>query len=111
MIFVRKIDGNGMFVEDALVSELTEFTVETPCPSGFHKPKWDGAQWIEGMSQSEIDALKNVAHTPTTGEKLAALQAENDTLKDQLNEATISGAATSQNLSDFMDFYFTSNPE
>ena len=48
MIYVRIIDSNGYFVCDDFVDELTEFTVETPCPDGFYLPKWDGTQWVEG---------------------------------------------------------------
>ena len=58
MKFVRIIDENGMFIEDAFVSELTDRTIETPCPSGFYRPKWDGAKWVEGLTQAEIDAIK-----------------------------------------------------
>ncbi|MDF2881667.1 MAG: hypothetical protein K0R54_2224 [Clostridiaceae bacterium] len=60
MKFVRKIDENGMFIEDTFVEELTEFTIETPCPQGFYNPRWDGEKWVEGMSQAEIDAIKNM---------------------------------------------------
>ena len=46
--FVRIIDENGLFVCDDFVDELTEFTIETPCPDGFYLPRWDGEKWIEG---------------------------------------------------------------
>ena len=49
------------FIEDTFVEELTEFTIETPCEGGFYKPKWNGKKWIEGLTQIEIDAIKNVA--------------------------------------------------
>jgi len=68
MNFVHIIDSNGLFVEDAFVNELTEFTIEIPVPDGFYKPKWDGSQWIEGLTQAEIDALKNVIIEPTEAE-------------------------------------------
>jgi hypothetical protein len=60
MIFVRKIDEQGYFIEDDFVEDITEFTIETPVPQGFYKPKWNGAEWIEGLTQSEIDAIKNI---------------------------------------------------
>lgn len=64
--FVRIIDENGFFVCDEFVDEITEFTIETPCPDGFYRPKWDGTQWIEGGTApepiqpepSEIDRLR-----------------------------------------------------
>ena len=57
-MFVRIVDENGFFIEDAFVDELTEFTIETPCPAGFYKPKWDGENWVEGLTQAEIDVIK-----------------------------------------------------
>ena len=79
MKFVRIIDENRMFVEDAFVEELTEFTIETPCPSGFYHPKWNGEQWVEGMSQSEIDAIKaSVVVEPTIDERVDAVETDVD---------------------------------
>ena len=60
MIYVRLIDDKGLFIEDAFVEELTEFTVETLCTEGFYKPKWNGKKWIEGLTQTDIDIIKNV---------------------------------------------------
>ena len=73
--FVRIIDNNGFFVEDAFVDELTEFTIETPCPDGFYLPKWDGTQWVEGKTADEIAAMKNVAETPSLEKQVADLSA------------------------------------
>ena len=61
MKYVRIIDENGLFLEDGFVEELTQFTIETPCNVGFHRPKWDGLQWGEGLTDEEI--IKNM---PTT---------------------------------------------
>jgi len=70
MYFARIIDENGFFVCDDFVDELTEFTIETLCPQGFYKPKWDGTKWVEGLTQEEIDAIKNVEIEPTETEIL-----------------------------------------
>ena len=59
MKFVRKIDDNGYFIEDAFVEEITEFTIETPCSQGLYKPKWNGNEWVEGLTQDEIDNIKS----------------------------------------------------
>lgn len=59
MIFVRLIDENGMFISDGFVEGLTEFTIETPCPSGFYHPKWNGEEWVEGLTEEEIQAIKD----------------------------------------------------
>ena len=74
-MFVRIIDNNGFFIEDAFVDELTEFTIETPCPAGFYLPKWDGTQWIEGKTADEIAATKaSVVVEPTAEERISALE-------------------------------------
>ncbi len=75
MEYVRIIDENGLFVEDAFVEELTEFTIETPCPPGFYLPKWDGTQWVEGKTAEEIAAIKASAEmVQTPEERIAQLE-------------------------------------
>ena len=76
MYFVRMIDEQGKFVMDAFVDELTQYTIEEPCPAGFYHPKWDGSQWIEGLTQEQIDAIKaqSTPVEPTLEERLQALE-------------------------------------
>ena len=74
-MFVRIIDPNGYFIEDAFVDELTELTIETPCPSGFYLPKWDGTAWVEGGTAEEIAAIQaSVVVEPTAEERISALE-------------------------------------
>lgn len=73
-MFIHVVDSEGLFVEDAFVDELTAFTIEAPVPDGFYKPKWDGSQWIEGLTQSEIDNIKNVNSEPTEAERITVLE-------------------------------------
>lgn len=70
MYFVRIIDENGLFIRDDFVEELTELTIETQCEGGFYKPKWNGKEWIEGLTQTEIDTIKNVQVPKTEIEEL-----------------------------------------
>ena len=72
-MFVRIIDENGFFLEDAFVEELTERTIPVPCPDGFYLPKWDGEKWVEGKTQAEIDAIKSIPIPPTQDEVIADL--------------------------------------
>ena len=73
--FVRIIDENGLFVEDAFVDELTEFTIETPCPDGFYLPKWDGEKWVEGKTADEIAAIQaDVTVEKTDSERISDLE-------------------------------------
>lgn len=61
-----KIDANG-FLLDLVGVEITpenpdpeppEGFVHLPNPLNFHKPKWDGEQWVEGATQEELDAIE-----------------------------------------------------
>ena len=74
MIYVRVIDETGLFIEDTFVDELTEFTIETPCPAGFYKPKWDGESWVEGATQEYIDSLQPTPQEPSIDDRISALE-------------------------------------
>lgn len=84
-----KIDDNGFFVEDVikdkypLITETqvidgveTEVQIKDPqyistqCQGGLYKPKWDGEKWVEGLTQEEIEEIKNTPKIPTTEELL-----------------------------------------
>ena len=67
--FVRIIDSNGLFVCDDFVDELTESTIETPCPGGFYWPRWDGEKWVEGGTAPEPTTPE-----PTTEDRLASVE-------------------------------------
>jgi len=58
MFYVRIIDENGFFVCDSFVDELSKNTIKIPCPDGLYRPKWNGAKWVEGLTQAEIDTIK-----------------------------------------------------
>lgn len=48
---VLKINSEGFFIEDVLIENnetLPNNCIETICPQGFKKPKWDGKEWVEG---------------------------------------------------------------
>ena len=92
MIFIRLINKNGMFISDEFVEELTEFTIETPCPSGFYHPKWNGEEWIEGLTSEEIQAIKDsVVVEVTLSERVANTEIDVTTLEETIN--TIFGGA------------------
>ena len=89
MTYVRIIDSNGYFIEDAFVDELTEFTIETPCPDGFYLPKWDGEKWVEGKTAEEIAAIKASVTAPalTEADRITALESTTSTVVDVLADA------------------------
>lgn len=57
---VLKIDMNGFYIEDVILNDnetMPSNCVETVCPEGFYKPKWDGSTWVEGLSVEEIATI------------------------------------------------------
>lgn len=39
--------------------------ISEPVPQGFYHPRWDGERWVEGLSQGQIDELKNQPIEPS----------------------------------------------
>ena len=46
--------------DDFDYDEETEIGLNVEPSQGLYLPKWNGTEWVEGMSQEEIDLLKNV---------------------------------------------------
>ena len=60
---VARVDLTGLFLEDVLLNEGQEVPancISVEVPEGFYLPKWSGTAWVEGRTQAEIDAIKNV---------------------------------------------------
>lgn len=77
------LDENGYINSvDFITSESTGNYTTTPVPSGLNKPKWDGENWVEGMTNAERDEIHAEELPPTENEviqgalleKLVALQ-------------------------------------
>ncbi len=64
---VYEIDEKGYIKE--IYVENTENTsmnlIITDPQDGLYRPKWTGTEWIEDMSQEEIDELKNRPKEPS----------------------------------------------
>lgn len=84
---VPKVDANGLYIEDVIqddtfsgivpfytdstdtASPVVSYLIGTAVPAGLYQPKWDldNEQWVEGLTQSEIDELKKSSNSqPTT---------------------------------------------
>ena len=73
-MILRIIDKDGMFLRDDFTFDPeTEIGLNVTPSQGLYHPKWDGEKWVDGMSQTEIDAIKSVASEPTTEEMLDVL--------------------------------------
>ena len=93
---VVKVDRNGLWIEDVVIDgdeSIPVDCIETPCPDGFYKPKWDGAKWIEGLSQTEIDEIK--ATLPENIKAEAVAEMESATTISALKAAMLKFVSTS----------------
>lgn len=67
------IDENGFFIKDVIYDGIgldTHYIIE-PVPQGFYLPKWNGTEWIEGLTDEEIaEITKPVLQEPTIEERL-----------------------------------------
>jgi hypothetical protein len=87
---VFKIDDQGFYIEPVIVKddeELEENLIETPIPEGFYRPRWNGNEWVEGLTNEEIEQLKQ-QHQPQLSE-VDLLKQENEELKQRLEAAEL----------------------
>jgi hypothetical protein len=81
MKLFRKIDEQGYFIEDVLFESHPTIIVDeievpdpqyidTPCDGGFYKPKWNGKEWVEGLTEEEIEEVKRQPHAVTESEMI-----------------------------------------
>jgi hypothetical protein len=75
---VSKIDGNGLYIEPVILQDNDGIgdLIDVPVPEGFYHPKWDGNQWVEGLSEEEIDQIKNAPKPMSEIELLKKQQAD-----------------------------------
>ena len=62
MYKVIKVDSEGLYVEDVLLENLENLEanlIAEPCAEGFHLPKWNGAEWVEGRTEEELSTIRN----------------------------------------------------
>jgi hypothetical protein len=80
-MILRKVDDKGYFVEDVLVESrptiivddeevLDPQYIDIPCDGGFYKPKWDGSEWVEGLTDLEIEDIRNQPRVITESEMI-----------------------------------------
>lgn len=71
---VYQIDSEGYYVKPLLVENTPSNCVEEAPLNGLYKAKYVDGQWIEGLSQAEVDLLKNAPQQPSAEERIAALE-------------------------------------
>lgn len=78
---VCRIDKNGFYIEDVIVKseeEIEEDMIVVECPEGLYSPRWDGKEWINGITNEEIEQLINQHADPTENEMIMLAIAELD---------------------------------
>lgn len=100
---VPRVDANGLYIEDTIqedsfsgivtIYESSEtnkpviigyFVADPKVTEGLYSPKWDidNKEWIEGMSQKEIDDLKNQPTPISSDQRMRDLEQQNLSLMD-----------------------------
>ena len=83
----------GLFLRDDFTYDPeTESAYEGDIPSGFYLPRFDGTEWVEGMTAEQIQAIKDsaVPAEPTLEEKVALHDTKIVTMEEAL-EAIFGG--------------------
>lgn len=81
MNYVIIVDSSGFFVTTALPDELPQLQegeriVNVTWPDGLYRPRHDAVtdKWVEGLTQTEIDAIHNAPKEPTSEQRLASIE-------------------------------------
>lgn len=81
-----RVNEQGFFLEDVILQDYEstpEDCVDIEVPEGFYYPKWDfvNLQWVEGLSEEEIEEIRNQLIPPNEidvlGEKIVELELTN----------------------------------
>ncbi len=80
---VFMIDSNGYIVDKYVadfnnqgisIEEFPENVITVSLPNGLYRPKWNGTNWVEDMSQEEINELKNQPQPITQEQRISDLE-------------------------------------
>lgn len=90
LIEVRSVDKDG-FVDDFIVvnSENIPEGYIIEKPHGLNKPRWTGTEWVEAITQEELEDMmaeqEQIQPTVPLEERIAQLEAKNAELENTLN--------------------------
>ena len=60
MKLYRIINQQGYFIRDDFTwNEETEIGLDVQASQGLYQPRWNGTEWVEGLSAEEISAMAN----------------------------------------------------
>lgn len=74
-MILRITDLQGFFIRDDFTyDEETEIALDVSPAQGLYKPKWNGTEWVEGMSEEEIQAIPQTPTEPTLEDRVATVE-------------------------------------
>ena len=94
---IYKIDSDGFmqYGQELQIKEdetMLENYVDTPLPRNenddqfpFYRPKWTGTEWVEDMSQVDIDALNNIPTPLTIEDRVTNTEIDVVTLEETID--------------------------
>lgn len=89
---VLRIDNEGYFLGDVILKNkdiIPSDCIETHCQDGLYKPKWNGIEWVEGLSNEEINKLIN---TPVDKSEIEILIENQKLIQKALDDILLGGA-------------------
>lgn len=98
-MYAYKVDNEGFIVDNYVIGGDVPvpdecITVQLPQPLPFHRSKWNGAEWIEGATQEEIDEITKVEPSPPseTEQTIELLKKQNRALSKMNTELSNTNA-------------------
>lgn len=78
--------------DDFTFDEETEIGLNVEPAQGLYKPKWNDTEWVEGLSEEEINELKKPQPIePTLEERLELIKTQNELALAELAEVILGG--------------------
>ena len=75
--------------DDVIFDEKTEIGLEVEPSQGLYKPKWNGTEWVDGLSSEEIALIVNqpIEETQPIEARVEKLELEQEQVIDLLAQA------------------------
>lgn len=77
----------GLMIDVVHPSVSGEDIIETPCLIPYHLPKWNGTEWVEGLSAEEIALIVNQPTEASIEDRVVTLELEQEQVIDLLAQA------------------------
>ncbi|MBD8026411.1 hypothetical protein H9636_07035 [Ureibacillus sp. Re31] len=77
-ILVHRFDDNGFYMEDLFVpgdQPIPSDCTTLPLPQPIYKPQFVNGQWIDAITEEELEAIKNPKPNLTLEERVKQLEA------------------------------------